>query len=162
MISGYHEPPRTAQDVNPFYTAILFHEKDINNPLLSSVAIVDLWRENWLGEGIDKINLHEIIFYINFARVNKLYKPRVMNTKLTLTIEQSLIDKAKRYAKGKGRSLSDIVENYLKVMINEEMPKVIDSTPIASSLRGAFEVPKDFDYKKELSKGLSKKYLQHG
>lgn len=85
-----------------------------------------------------------------------------MNTKLTLTIEQSLIDKAKRYAKGKGRSLSDIVENYLKVMINEETPKVIDSTPITSSLRGAFEVPEDFDYKKELSKGLSKKYLQHG
>ncbi len=82
-----------------------------------------------------------------------------MNTKLTLTIEQSLIDKAKRYAKGKGRSLSDIVENYLKVIIKEENVKVIDQTPIASSLRGAFKAPKDFDYKKELSKGLSEKYL---
>ena len=82
-----------------------------------------------------------------------------MNTKLTLTIEQSLIDKAKRYAKEKGRSLSDIVENYLKVIIKEENTKVIDSTPIASSLRGSFKAPKDFDYKKELSKGLSKKYL---
>ncbi len=82
-----------------------------------------------------------------------------MNTKLTLTIEQSLIEKAKQYAKGKGRSLSDIVENYLKVIIKEENTKVIDSTPIASSLRGSFKAPKDFDYKKELSKGLSKKYL---
>lgn len=82
-----------------------------------------------------------------------------MNTKLTLTIEQSLINKAKRYAKSKGRSLSDIVENYLKVIIKEENVKVIDSTPIASSLRGSFKAPKDFDYKKELSKGLSKKYL---
>lgn len=82
-----------------------------------------------------------------------------MNTKLTLTIEQSLIEKAKQYAKGKGRSLSDIVENYLKVIIKEENTKVIDSTPIASSLRGSFKAPKGFDYKEELSKGLSKKYL---
>jgi hypothetical protein len=82
-----------------------------------------------------------------------------MNTKLTLTIEQSLIDKAKRYAKGKGRSLSDIVENYLKVIIKEDNVKVIDSTPIASSLRGSFKAPENFDYKKELSKGLSQKYL---
>jgi hypothetical protein len=82
-----------------------------------------------------------------------------MNTKLTLTIEQSLIEKAKKYAKGQGRSLSDIVENYLKVIIKEENTKVIDQTPIASSLRGAFKAPKDFDYKEELSKGLSEKYL---
>ena len=82
-----------------------------------------------------------------------------MNTKLTLTIEQSLIDKAKRYAKGKGRSLSDIVENYLKVIIKEEKVRVIDSTPIVTSLKGSFEAPKGFDYKKELLKGLSEKYL---
>ncbi|MCK4921573.1 MAG: hypothetical protein KAS71_11040 [Bacteroidales bacterium] len=82
-----------------------------------------------------------------------------MNTKLTLTIEQSVIGKAKKYAKGKGRSLSDIVENYLKVIIKEENVKVIDSTPIASSLRGSFKAPKGFDYKEELSKGLSKRYL---
>ena len=82
-----------------------------------------------------------------------------MNTKLTLTIEQTLIEKAKKYAKSKGRSLSDIVENYLKVIIKEDNSKVIDSTPIASSLRGSFTAPKDFDYKKELSKELSKKYL---
>ena len=82
-----------------------------------------------------------------------------MNTKLTLTMEQSLIDKAKKYAKDKGRSLSDLVENYLKVIIREENTKAIDSTPIASSLRGSFTAPKDFDYKRELAKGLSDKYL---
>jgi hypothetical protein len=81
-----------------------------------------------------------------------------MNTKLTLTIEQSLIEEAKRYAKGKGRSLSDLIENYLKVIIKENNTKVIDSTPIVSSLRGAFKAPKDMDYKKELSKRLSEKY----
>lgn len=73
-------------------------------------------------------------------------------------MEHTLIDKAKKYAKDNGWSLSDINENYLKVMIKVVNSKVIDSTPVTSSLRGAFKAPKDFDYKKELSKGLSEKY----
>lgn len=81
-----------------------------------------------------------------------------MNSKLTLTIEQSIIKKAKRYAKGKGRSLSDIIENYLKVITNDRKSE-IELTPIVKSLRGSFKAPEDFDYKKELTKGLTKKYL---
>ena len=82
-----------------------------------------------------------------------------MNTKLTLTIEQTIIERAKKYAKGKGRSLSDIIENYLKVITTEESKTDIEITPLVKSLRGSFKAPKDFDYKKELSKGLSQKYL---
>jgi hypothetical protein len=37
-----------------------------------------------------------------------------MTTKLTLTMEDKVIDSAKKYARQKGKSLSDIVENYLK------------------------------------------------
>lgn len=82
-----------------------------------------------------------------------------MNTKLTLTIEQTIIEKAKKYAKGKGRSLSDIVENYLKAITKEDNNESIDLTPIVKSLKGAFKSPKNFDYKKELSKRLNEKYL---
>ncbi|WP_335966975.1 DUF6364 family protein [Galbibacter sp. PAP.153] len=39
-----------------------------------------------------------------------------MNTKLTLTIEKEIIERAKNYAKEKNRSLSDIIENYLKML----------------------------------------------
>ena len=42
-----------------------------------------------------------------------------MNTKLTLTIEQDVIEKAKKYAKDKERSLSSLIENYLKALTNE-------------------------------------------
>jgi hypothetical protein len=82
-----------------------------------------------------------------------------MNTKLTLTIEQTLIEKAKEYAKGKGLSLSDIVENYLKVIVKEQGNVKSDSTPITDSLRGSFKPHRDFDCKKELTKALTKKYL---
>ena len=81
-----------------------------------------------------------------------------MNTKLTLTIEQSVIKKAKSYAKEKGRSLSDIIENYLKAITTEQRI-VEDISPLVSSLRGSFKSPESFDYKKELSKGLSEKYM---
>lgn len=82
-----------------------------------------------------------------------------MNTKLTLKIEQTLIEKAKKYAKGKGRSLSDIVENYFKAIVKEEYAAKSESTPITDSLRGSFKAPRDFDYKKELTKALTDKYL---
>ena len=81
-----------------------------------------------------------------------------MNTKLTLTIEQAIIKRAKSYAKEKGRSLSDIIENYLKAITKEEKIEE-ELSPLIKSLLGSFKTPKSFDYKKELSKGLSEKYL---
>ena len=82
-----------------------------------------------------------------------------MNTKLTLTIEQTIIEKAKKYAHVKGRSLSDIVENYLKAITKEDNNESIELTPIVQSLKGTFKAPKNIDYKKELSKRLTEKYL---
>ena len=82
-----------------------------------------------------------------------------MNTKLTLTIEQTIIEKAKKYAHVKGRSLSDIVENYLKAITKEDNNESIDLTPIVKSLKGTFKAPKNIDYKRELSKRLTEKYL---
>ncbi len=83
-----------------------------------------------------------------------------MNTKLTLTIEREIIERAKLYAKEKGRSLSDIIENYLKMITKEGTGDDIEITPLIKSLRGSFKAPAGFDYKKELSKGLSEKYLK--
>ena len=83
-----------------------------------------------------------------------------MNTKLTLTIEQEVIKKAKAYAKGKNRSLSDIIENYLKILTKEEQKeKAKKLNPIVKSLKGSFKMPEtDMDYKKELRNRLEEKY----
>jgi len=83
-----------------------------------------------------------------------------MNTKLTLTIEQEIIKRAKSYAKKKNRSLSDIIENYLKTLTKEEQKqKENNLSPIVKSLKGSFKMAKNLDYKKELQKRLEKKYL---
>ncbi|MEB2775984.1 DUF6364 family protein [Algoriphagus sp. D3-2-R+10] len=83
-----------------------------------------------------------------------------MNTKLTLTIEQDVIQKAKEYAKEKKRSLSDIIENYLKSLTQENREENKSKlTPIVKSLKGSFKMPEDFDYKEELKKILQEEHL---
>ena len=42
-----------------------------------------------------------------------------MTTKLTLTVEKSVIEKAKKYAKGTQRSLSEMVQKYLESLVEE-------------------------------------------
>lgn len=82
-----------------------------------------------------------------------------MSTKLTLTIDESIIERAKKYAKSKENSLSNIIENYLKILVKETTNKETELTPIVKSLKGSFTINSDFDYKKELTKKLSDKYL---
>ena len=80
-----------------------------------------------------------------------------MTTKLTLTIDDSVISVAKKYAKNNGKSLSDIVENYLMTLTTKES-KDETISPRILKLMGTIELPEDFDYKKALTNGLAKKY----
>jgi len=102
--------------------------------------------------------LHGRINFHIFARIDWI-NGRDMNTKLTLTIEQAVIEKAKIYARRKGHSLSDIIENYLKVITKEGGKSNIEMTPLVKSLKGSFRAPAGLDYKKELAKSLTKKYM---
>ena len=82
-----------------------------------------------------------------------------MNTKLTLTIEKEVIEIAKKYAKEKGQSLSEMVENYFKfVAVKQIKTKEKELSPKVRKLRGILKVNKDFDYKEILTEELSKKY----
>lgn len=80
-----------------------------------------------------------------------------MTTKLTLTIEQDVIKTAKSYAQNKGRSLSELIENYLKTLVSKEKNKD-ELSPRVKRLVGAVKLPKDFDYKKELENAIAKKH----
>lgn len=80
-----------------------------------------------------------------------------MITKLTLTVEKDVIDQAKAYASLKGRSLSDLVENYLKTLVQKEKT-INEFSPKVKRLLGAVKVSENFDYKKELESTLNEKY----
>jgi len=82
-----------------------------------------------------------------------------MDAKLTLSINKDVARRAKVYAKTKGRSLSDLVENYLKLLTKDTHGEETDYSPRVKSLLGSVNLPADFDYKKELGDALVKKYL---
>lgn len=82
-----------------------------------------------------------------------------MNTKLTLTIEKKVIQKAKKYAQQNGRSLSGIIENYLRIVTKTDDIEPREISPLVKSLQGAFSAPDHFDEKRELANRLSEKYL---
>jgi SOS response regulatory protein OraA/RecX len=80
-----------------------------------------------------------------------------MTTKLTLTVEKDVIERAKLYAKVSGRSLSELIEQYLETITQENNTQPI--SPKLKKLIGAVKLPKDFDEKKELQNYLEKKHL---
>lgn len=81
-----------------------------------------------------------------------------MNIKLTLTIEQEIVEKAKHYAKTNERSLSDLIENYLKMLVKND-EKEVDLTPVVKSLKGSFKDPQQMNYKDSLVNILTEKHL---
>jgi hypothetical protein len=81
-----------------------------------------------------------------------------MITKLTLTIDGSVISAAKLYAQSKQKSLSHLVENYLKSLVMDA-DKIDAIDPAILKLKGKLKLPEDFDYKKELGNALPKKDL---
>ena len=75
-----------------------------------------------------------------------------MQTKLTLRLEDRLIEQAKTYAARAGKSVSQIVADYFKLLTAEKIKSDSPSTPVTQSLRGLLRDAKldEKDYKKYL------------
>lgn len=84
----------------------------------------------------------------------------IMDSKLTLSVNKRLAEKAKQYARSQGRSLSDLVEHYFKVLTSDASDTDLEVSARIKALKGSLKVPADYDYKAELSRELSKKYLK--
>ena len=81
-----------------------------------------------------------------------------MTTKLTLTVEEDVIKRAKLYAKHTGRSLSELIETYLETL-TEENQETQQISPKLKKLAGSIKLPADFDEKKELRSYFESKHL---
>jgi replicative DNA helicase len=75
-----------------------------------------------------------------------------MQTKLTLRLEDQLIEQAKSYAAKAGKSVSQIVADYFKLLTSEKVKPVSSATPITQSLRGLLRESKldELDYRNYL------------
>jgi hypothetical protein len=80
-----------------------------------------------------------------------------MDTKLTLKLEQGIIEKAKDYARTRKTSLSKLIENYLQ-KITDESKETKKTTPLVKSLTGIIKLPESFDHKEAYGDYLISKY----
>ncbi len=75
-----------------------------------------------------------------------------MNTKLTLRLDEHLIESAKEYSAQTGKSVSKIVSDFFVIIKNEKLNKNSSVTPTVESLKGIIKDSKfsDNDYKSYL------------
>jgi hypothetical protein len=81
----------------------------------------------------------------------------MMNSKLTLKLNSIVIARAKKYAKKHNTSLSKMIESYLDSVTSSE-DSGIEITQLVISLSGVIDLPADYDYKKDYTDFLDKKY----
>jgi len=84
-----------------------------------------------------------------------------MDTKLTLKLNKDVIDKAKEYASSHKRSLSRMIESYLKSLVDRDSVDLKDNieiSPFVRSMTTGVKIPADLDYKKAYGDYLSEKY----
>ena len=79
-----------------------------------------------------------------------------MDTKLTLKLNESVIERAKQYAKDNNISLSRMIESYLQAVTIRKNSKM-NVSPLVESLTGVIKLDKK-DYKKDYTDFLSQKY----
>ena len=88
------------------------------------------------------------------CRQRKLYVPRLRyNTyvsKLTLSVNDRVISRAKLYAKQRGVSISEMVESYLAAVAAPDFPAGPE-TPILRALRGSLKKADLAGYRKHLA-----------
>lgn len=83
-----------------------------------------------------------------------------MDTKLTLKLNNNVIERAKKYASSKKLSLSRLIENYLD-SITRDQENNFEIPPFVKSISSGKSIPADFDDKKvreEYTDFLDKKH----
>ncbi len=82
-----------------------------------------------------------------------------MDTKLTLKLDQRIIERAKVYAAEKKVSLSRLIESYLNSLTTDNgKDDDIEISSFVKSLSSKTNVPVDLDYKKALGDHREKKH----
>jgi hypothetical protein len=81
-----------------------------------------------------------------------------MDVKLTLKLNQDIIEKAKRYASEEKLSLSRLIENYLNALTSQASKNEIEISDFVKSMSSNMNLPADYDYKKERANHLDKKH----
>ncbi|WP_224484701.1 DUF6364 family protein [Robertkochia aurantiaca] len=80
-----------------------------------------------------------------------------MDKKLTLSLDKSIIERAKSYAKENNISLSKLIESYLSSLTKPSSKKE-EISPLVKSLSGVINLDQDFDEQNDYTDYLIEKY----
>lgn len=84
-----------------------------------------------------------------------------MTTKLTLSLDKEVIESAKEYAKSQGRSLSNVIEEYLKSVTKRKIEKKkYKFDPLIEELSGSVKLPPNKTYDEVKTETLIEKHLE--
>jgi len=76
-------------------------------------------------------------------------------------LDKLVIEQAKVYASSQKRSLSRIIESYLRSLVdreNEKNENDIEISPFVKSMSTGIKIPADLDYKSEILNHLEEKH----
>ena len=107
-----------------------------------------------------KLGQFQILFYVLILYICT-YNIGKMDTKLTLKLDKQVIYRAKEYARSHNRSLSRMIESYLKSLTDKETPGAkdkIEISPFVKSMRTGIKLPADFEHRKEYVDYLAEKH----
>ena len=84
-----------------------------------------------------------------------------MDAKLTLKFDKQVVENAKQYAVKNNKSLSRIIESYLKLLTSKEKNNDVEEiviTDFVKSLSIKTDLPADYNYKEDYGDYISEKY----
>lgn len=84
-----------------------------------------------------------------------------MDARVTLKLDKKIVEEARKYASSQNRSLSAIVEAYLKDLITQKESEKYEEVKISSfvkSMSSGKSLPADLDHKAEYQQHLKEKH----
>ncbi len=80
-----------------------------------------------------------------------------MDKKLTLSLDEDIIEKAKQFARMNNTSLSKMIEMYFNSLTSVDESSKVKTTSLVESLTGVIELPEKFNYKSSRTNYLLEK-----
>jgi hypothetical protein len=85
-----------------------------------------------------------------------------MSATLTVTLDSEILQLAEQQARARHTTLPEVVGRQVRVMARNWQDSRAGKTPVTDALRGAVELPPDFDERTALIEELQKKHGVRG
>jgi hypothetical protein len=112
---------------------------------------------NFFGADVE-LTCQETVSFLRDNLLNLHVNVVTMDTKLTLSMDKNIIEQAKKYARRKNTSLSNLIENYLVSVTKNSDEGESTISPLVKSLSGVIKLDKKANPKKQYTDFLAKKY----